>query len=95
MDGGGAFSNQGIHEIDRLITILGIPDEVRATSAIQTFDIETEDFGVTEWRYQNGCIARFAVTTSYLASSWYVRIEGYGPEGAYLDVSGGAEGNHI
>ncbi|MBE6549950.1 MAG: hypothetical protein E7670_05935 [Ruminococcaceae bacterium] len=95
MDGGGAFSNQGIHEIDRLITILGIPDEVRATSAIQTFDIETEDFGVTEWRYKNGCIARFAVTTSYLASSWYCRVEVYGPEGAYLNVSGGAEGNHI
>lgn len=95
MDGGGAFSNQGIHEIDRLITILGIPDEVRATTAIQTFDIETEDFGVTEWRYKNGCIARFAVTTSYLASSWYCRVEVYGDKGAYLNVSGGAEGNHI
>ncbi len=95
MDGGGAFSNQGIHEIDRLITILGIPDEVRATSAIQTFDIETEDFGVTEWRYKNGCIARFAVTTSYLASAWYTRVEVYGDKGAYLNVSGGAEGNHI
>lgn len=95
MDGGGAFSNQGIHEIDRLITVLGIPDEVRATSAIQTFDIETEDFGVTEWRYKNGCIARFAVTTSYLASAWYTRVEVYGDKGAYLNVSGGAEGNHI
>ena len=95
MDGGGAFSNQGIHEIDRLITILGIPDEVRATTAIQTFDIETEDFGVTEWRYKSGSIARFAVTTSYLASSWYCRVEVYGDKGAYLNVSGGAEGNHI
>ncbi|MBO7170049.1 MAG: Gfo/Idh/MocA family oxidoreductase [Clostridia bacterium] len=95
MDGGGAFSNQGIHEIDRLITILGIPDEVRATTAIQTFDIESEDFGVTEWRYKNGTIARFAVTTSFIASSWYVRVEVYGDKGAYLNVSGGAEGNHI
>lgn len=95
MDGGGAFSNQGIHEIDRLISILGIPDEVRATSAIQTFDIESEDIGITEWRYKNGSIARFSVTTSYLASSWYCRVEVYGDKGAYLDVSGGAEGNHI
>lgn len=95
LDGGGAFSNQGIHEIDRLITILGIPDEVRATTAIQSFDIETEDFGVTEWRYQNGAIARFSVTTSYLASSWNARVEVYGPDGAYLNTSGGAEGNHI
>ncbi len=95
MDGGGAFSNQGIHEIDRLITVLGIPDEVRATTAIQTFDIESEDFGVTEWRYKNGTIARFAVTTSFIASSWYVRVEVYGDKGAYLNVSGGAEGNHV
>jgi len=95
LDGGGAFSNQGIHEIDRLITVLGIPQEVRAVTATQTFDIEAEDYGSAEWRYENGCIARFAVTTSYLASSWYVRLEVYGDKGAYLNVSGGAEGNHI
>ena len=95
MDGGGAFSNQGIHEIDRLMTVLGIPDEVRAVTATQTFDIEAEDYGVTEWRYKNGTTARFAVTTSFLASSWYCRVEVYGPKGAYLNVSGGAEGNHV
>ena len=95
MDGGGAFSNQGIHEIDRLITIMGIPDEVRAITATQTFDIEAEDYGSTEWRYANGAIARFAVTTSYLASAWYVRLEVYGNKGAYLNVSGGAEGTKV
>jgi predicted dehydrogenase len=95
MDGGGALSNQGIHEIDRLITILGIPDEVRTITSTQTFNIEAEDYGVTEWRYKNGTTARFSVTTSYFASSWYARVEVYGPEGAYLNVSGGPEGNHI
>ena len=95
LDGGGAFSNQGIHEIDRLITILGVPQEVRAVTARQSFDIEAEDYGSTEWRYENGAIARFAVTTSYLASAWYVRLEVYGDKGAYLNVSGGAEGNII
>ncbi len=95
MDGGGAFSNQGIHEIDRLITILGVPDEVRAVTATQTFDIEAEDYGSTEWRYANGAVARFAVTTSYLASSWYARLEVFGDKGAYLNVSGGAEGDKI
>lgn len=95
MDGGGAFSNQGIHEIDRLITILGIPDEVRAVTATQTFNIEAEDYGSTEWRYANGTIARFAVTTSYLASAWYCRLEVYGNQGAYLNVSGGAEDTKI
>ena len=95
MDGGGAFSNQGIHEIDRLITILGVPDEVRAVTATQTFDIECEDYGATDWRYANGAIARFSVTTSYLASSWYCRLEVYGDKGAYLNVSGGAEGTKV
>ncbi len=95
LDGGGAFSNQGIHEIDRLLTIMGVPEEVRAITATQTFDIEAEDYGSTEWRYANGAIARFAVTTSFLASSWYVRLEVYGDKGAYLNVSGGAEGNII
>ena len=95
MDGGGALSNQGIHEINRLITILGIPDEVRATTATQSFDIEAEDYGCTEWKYKNGAIARFAVTTSFLASSWYSRVEVYGKKGAYLNVSGGAEGTNI
>ena len=95
LDGGGAFSNQGIHEIDRLITVLGVPQEVRAITARQSFDIEAEDYGSTEWRYANGCMARFAVTTSFLASSWYVRLEVYGEKGAYLNVSGGAEGSII
>ena len=95
LDGGGAFSNQGIHEIDRLITILGVPDEVRAITDRQSFDIECEDYGSTDWRYKNGAVARFAVTTSYLASSWYCRLEVYGEKGAYLNVSGGAEGNKV
>jgi len=95
LDGGGAFSNQGIHEIDRLITILGVPDAVRAITDRQTFDIECEDYGSTDWRYKNGAVARFAVTTSYLASSWYCRLEVYGEKGAYLNVSGGAEGTKV
>ena len=95
LDGGGAFSNQGIHEIDRLITILGVPDEVRAFTATQTYDIEAEDYGSTQWRYANGTIAQFTVTTSYLASAWYCRVEVYGNQGAYLNVSGGAEGSVI
>ena len=38
MDGGGAFSNQGIHEIDRMISVLGMPDEVRAKELATCFD---------------------------------------------------------
>ena len=94
LDGGGAFSNQGIHEINRLITVLGVPDRVRATTARQTFDIECEDIGISEWEYDNGTIARVSVTTSFPASSWYTRLEIFGDKGSYQQTSGGPEGEH-
>ena len=94
LDGGAALSNQGIHEIDRMITLFGIPDRVRATIRRQTFEIEAEDLGIGEWEYDNGIVVRVSSTSSYPASSWYTRIEVYGDEGAYLQTAGGPEGNH-
>ena len=94
LDGGGALSNQGIHEIDRIITIFGMPEKVRCTTYKQTHDIEAEDLGITEMLFENGFVARFSSTTSYPASSWYSRVEVYGDKGAYLLTSGGPEGNH-
>ena len=95
LDGGGALSNQGIHEIDRILTIFGMPARVRCHTTRQTFDIEAEDFGICEMEYESGMIARFSSTTSYPASSWYTRIEVYGDAGAYLLTSGGPEGEHV
>ncbi len=95
MDGGGALSNQGIHEIDRMLMLFGCPAEVRCSTYRQTFDIEVEDYGIAEWKYDNGMIARISSTTSYPASSWYTRLEVYGDKGAYLLTSGGPEGDHI
>lgn len=94
LDGGGAFSNQGIHEIDRMLTMFGMPDRVKATIRTQTFDIEAEDFGTAEWEYDNGLVVRLGVTTSFPGSSWYCRIEIFGDEGAYIHTYGGPEGNH-
>lgn len=94
LDGGAALSNQGIHEIDRMITLFGMPDRVKASIRKQTFDIEAEDFGTAEWEYDNGIVVRLSATTSYPASSWYTRIEIYGDEGAYLQTMGGPEGDH-
>jgi len=94
LDGGGALSNQGIHEIDRMLTMFGMPDRVKATIRTQTFDIEAEDFGTAEWEYDNGLVVRISVTTSYPAASWYCRIEVFGDEGAYIHTYGGPEGNH-
>lgn len=94
LDGGGAMSNQGIHEIDRNLTIFGMPQKVRCTTYKQTHNIEAEDLGIGEMMFENGLVARFSSTTSYIASSWYTRVEVYGDEGAYLSVAGGPEGDH-
>ena len=95
LDGGGALSNQGIHEIDRILSVFGMPEAVRCHVARQTHDIEAEDLGICEMKYANGLVARFSSTTSYPASSWYTRIEVYGDKGAYLLTAGGPEGEHI
>ncbi len=93
-DGGGAMSNQGIHEIDFMQEILGIPEEVRGGIATQSHVIETEDLGWTEWKYADGCVARFAATTSYPLEAWYTRFEIHGTAGAYISTGGGPEGKH-
>lgn len=95
MDGGGALSNQGIHEIDRLLSCFGLPKKVRCTTYRQTHDIEAEDYGITEWEYEDGMIARCSVTTSFPFNAWYTRLEVYGDKAAYMLTSGGPEGEHI
>lgn len=94
LDGGGAFSNQGIHEIDRLMSILGKPDEVRAVCSRRVHEIEADDLSFAEWRYDNGQTARFFVTTDYPVHTWYTRLEIIGKKNAYLLCSGGPEGTH-
>ena len=94
LDGGGALSNQGIHEIDRILTIFGMPKAVRCITEKQTHNIEAEDYGIAQMKFENGMVARISSTTSYPASSWYTRIEVYGDKGAYLLVAGGPEGDH-
>ena len=95
LDGGGALSNQGIHEIDRLLSVFGMPTAVRCITLKQTHAIEAEDYGIAQLRFADGMIARLSSTTSYPASSWYTRLEVYGSEGAYLSTSGGPEGDHV
>ncbi|MGI6635769.1 MAG: Gfo/Idh/MocA family oxidoreductase [Christensenellales bacterium] len=49
LDGGGALTNQGVHEVDRAITYMGMPKRVRGNIRTLTHQIEAEDFGITEW----------------------------------------------
>ena len=94
LDGGGALSNQGIHEIDRLISVLGMPSEVRAIIRRRVHDIEAEDIGYSEWKYPDGKVARVFVTTDHPKQLWYTRLEIIGDWGAYLLTAGGPEGTH-
>jgi predicted dehydrogenase/sugar phosphate isomerase/epimerase len=94
LDGGGSLCNQGVHEVDRALLLLGMPKKVRSTIATQMHEIETEDAGLTEWRYDDNIQVRFASTTNYPLGSWYVRVEIHGTEGAYVHTSGGPEGEH-
>lgn len=94
LDGGGAMSNQGVHEVQRLISLFGMPEEVKADIFTKNHAIEAEDEGISLWKYQDGFTARFSSTTCYPASSWSVRVEIFGTEGAYCDTLGGPEGDH-
>ncbi|MDY3920382.1 MAG: Gfo/Idh/MocA family oxidoreductase [Candidatus Limivivens sp.] len=94
LDGGGAMSNQGVHEVQRLISLFGMPKEVKGDIFTKNHDIEAEDDGISLWKYENGFTARFSSTTCYPASSWSVRIEIIGTEGVYYYTLGGPEGDH-
>ena len=93
-DGGGAMSNQGVHEVDRILEVLGMPKRVKAGMARQTHFIETEDYGWSEWDYGTGLVMRYASTTTYPVPTWYARVEIHGTQGAYVYASGGPEGKH-
>ncbi|MDO5423214.1 MAG: Gfo/Idh/MocA family oxidoreductase [Eubacteriales bacterium] len=94
LDGGGAMSNQGVHEVQRLISLFGLPKEVKGTVFTKNHAIEAEDTGISLWDYGNGFTAQFSATTCYPASSWSVRIEIVGTEGVYTYTLGGPEGDH-
>ena len=89
-DGGGAMSNQGIHEIDRLICILGMPKRVMGFIATQGHVIEAEDLGCGIWQYDNGAVVNFYATTCYPVETWYSRVEIHGTAGAFIMEYGGA-----
>lgn len=91
-DGGGVFSNQAVHHIDELAFAVGVPAKVRASIWTQNHDIEAEDCATAVWLYGDGLAITFHATSSYPHSTWYLRLELEGTEGAYYHASGGPVG---
>jgi len=65
MDGGGAYMNQAIHQVDQLYWLMGEVVEVNGmTDTLAHERIEVEDVGVATLRFANGAIGVIEATTS-------------------------------
>ena len=65
LDGGGAFMNQAIHNVDLLYWFMGDVAEVTGvTDTLAHERIEVEDVGVAAVRFQNGALGVLEATTS-------------------------------
>lgn len=61
---GGAIANQGIHYIDIIHKLLGDPHTISAEGHTALNNIETEDTAAINFKYKNGCIVNFQITTA-------------------------------
>ncbi|HHW11350.1 MAG TPA: Gfo/Idh/MocA family oxidoreductase [Firmicutes bacterium] len=84
LDGGGAMSNQAIHEIDLLYSFLGMPEKVEGRIWTQNHDIEAEDLGMGVWYYHDNKVGFVRATTCWPPGGWYARHELHGTEGAVI-----------
>ena len=65
LDGGGAYMNQAIHNVDLIYGFMGDVDEVAAvTDTLAHRRIEVEDVGVAAVRYKSGALGTIEATTS-------------------------------
>ena len=80
LDGGGALMNQGIHLLDLLLWLMGDVEEVQASAATLTHDIEVEDCVTAALRFANGALGSVMATTS-AAPGFPHRVEVYGDRG--------------
>jgi UDP-N-acetyl-2-amino-2-deoxyglucuronate dehydrogenase len=65
LDGGGALMNQGVHNVDLLLSFLGRPVEISAQMAQLAHErIEVEDSVVAAIRFESGALASVHATTA-------------------------------
>lgn len=83
-DGGGALINQSIHYIDLLLSVLGNPKSVSAKCrTLGHPQIETEDLGVANVEFENGCVGTIEGTTcSY--PGLYTELAVFGENGTMI-----------
>lgn len=61
---GGVFANQASHHIDLLEWMMGRPAEVSAMTATRLVDIEVEDTGIANIKFENGALGIVEATTA-------------------------------
>jgi len=87
LDGGGALMNQGIHAVDLLTWLVGLPKRVAAFSATLAHPmIETEDTLSATLQFPNGALGVIEASTSSFPGS-DLRIEIIGDKGTAAMVN--------
>ena len=78
LDGGGALMNQGIHAVDLLQWLVGVPNRLAAFAATRAHpSIETEDTLSATLRFPNGSLGVIeAATSSFPGSDLRIEITG-------------------
>ncbi len=87
LDGGGALMNQGIHAVDLLQWLAGMPAEVSAFfGTLAHPGVEAEDTAVASLRFANGALGSIEAATSAFPGS-DLRIEIIGERGTAVLVN--------
>jgi UDP-N-acetyl-2-amino-2-deoxyglucuronate dehydrogenase len=84
LDGGGSLMNQGIHAIDLLQWLVGLPVQVQASIATLAHErIAVEDTAVAALRYESGALGVIEAATSAYPG-WTKKIEISGDQGSVV-----------
>jgi UDP-N-acetyl-2-amino-2-deoxyglucuronate dehydrogenase len=91
LDGGGVLMNQGIHQVDLLVWLMGDPVNVEAFAGTLHRQIEVEDTLAAVLHFPNGALATIAATTT-ANPGFPHRLEIYGTGGG-IRTEGDVLGN--
>ena len=87
-DGGAALINQGIHTVDLLLNIMGMPNQLMAQVSTMIHDIEGEDLAQALLQFPQGGRGTILASTC-LKPGYPERLEIYGDKGSAI-LEGGA-----